>query len=192
MSHTVWFDAGRHHFWRVPDDAELPEGDVEIRNLSGGRRSVDVAALDDFVIPREEARQAVLDQLRDAASTAGRALGAMAQSWLEDAQAMVPEGMSLSDLEERLGPMEGWLDNESVKERFGEASDSVRRTAKQAQDTLRRTGRVAGSAVRSARVVGKVMLDNPELAETAGKVASAMAKVGGQLRKAGKGREEGE
>ncbi|MFT7521548.1 MAG: phage tail tape-measure protein, partial [Kiritimatiellia bacterium] len=180
MTHTVWFDASRDNFWRIPDESELADGDVEIRNLAGERRHVNAQSLEPHMVDREDARQAIFEQLRAAASTAGRALGAMAQGWLEDAQSVMPNGVSFEDLEERLGPMEGWLDSERAKETLQSGADSVRRTAQQAQDTLKRTSRVAGSAMRSARVVGKVMLDNPELAQTAGRMAQAVARVGGQ------------
>lgn len=178
MSTTVWFDATREHFWRIPDDAQVPEGDLELRALTGERRSVDPDALAQWGLSREQARWAVAEELRDAAARAGRAIGSVAQDAWADATAALPEEWSWDELERRMGPMDTWLDELQVRETVEASREQVERTARQARDTLRRAGRVAGSAMRSARTLGKVMLDNPELAERASRLAEAVAKAG--------------
>lgn len=170
---TIWFDDTREHFWRVPDGEEMPPGNLSIRNLSGDSRSVEAGSLDAWAIPAEETRRAVLDELRAAARHTAGALGVTAQGWWTQALSALPEEVSWDELERRLGPMDTWVATSQETVKTGR--ESVQRTARQARDTLRRAGRVASSTVRSARTVGKVVLDNPELAETATRWAETLA-----------------
>lgn len=170
---TIWFDGSREHFWRVPEGAELPPGDLEIRNLSGERRTVEAGSLDAWAIPPEQTRRAVLDELRAAARHTAGALGVTAQGWWTQALSALPEEVSWQELERRLGPMDTWVSTSQETVKTGR--ESVQRTARQARDTVRRASRVASSTVRSARTVGKIVLDNPELAETASRWAETLA-----------------
>jgi hypothetical protein len=183
MSTTVWFDATREHFWRIPDAEVLDEGDLELRALTGERRSVDPDRLAAWALTREQARWAIAEELRDAAKHAGRAIGSVAQDAWSDATSALPDEWSWAELERRMGPMDTWLDELHVKETVEAGREQVQRTARQARDTWRRASRVAGSAVRSARTIGKVVLDNPELAERASKLAEAVARAGEGLKR---------
>lgn len=175
----VWFDADREHFWLVPEDAIIPAGNTPIRSLTGGKVHADVDAMDAYALEREDARRAVREELRDAASHAGRALGAAAQDAWVQASDQLPD-LSWKDLEERLGPMDTWIDGEAWKA----SREQVESRARQARATIRRAGRVATSAVKSARAMGKVVLENPELAEQASRWAEVLSGTGRNGRRA--------
>lgn len=182
MSAQVWFDQPRERFWRVPEGVEIPSGTTVIRSLTGGRTQADVDALADWALPREQARRAVMDELRHATQHASRALGAAAQDVWSQASAQLPQDLTWAEMEARLGPMYTWAEQVRaraeqirVQETVASGREQVERTAKQAKETLQRAGRVAGSAVRSARAVGRVVLDNPELAERASRWAEVLA-----------------
>ncbi|MFK7930655.1 MAG: hypothetical protein AB8H79_20885 [Myxococcota bacterium] len=171
MSGAVWFDANRERFWRVPPEHSIPAGTTQIRSLTGGACSADIDALSEFSLPRDQARRAVIEELRAATEHAGRAFGAAAADVWTQAAAQLPQDLSWQELEARLGPMTTWT--QQVKSRADKLQ--IQQTAKQAQATLKRAGRVAGSAVRSAKAVGRVVLDNPEMVERASRWAEVFA-----------------
>ena len=174
MSTRVWFDGPRERFWQVPADVEIPPGATTLRSLTGGSVQADVDAIEVYRLEREAARRAVREELRDAANHAGRALGAAAQDvWLQ-ASGALPE-RSWEDLEARLGPMHTWIDADVLQDRWREGREQVERTTRQARATLQRAGRVASSAVKSARAVSKVVMDNPDLAEKASRWAEVLS-----------------
>lgn len=175
----VWFDAARERFWQIPEDVVIPAGNTPLRSLTGGRLHADTDRMDAYLLERDQARRAVREELREAAGHASRALGAAAQDAWVQASDQLPE-LSWKDLEERIGPMDTWIDGESWKA----GRESVEARAKQARATLKRAGRVASTAVKSARVMGKVVLDNPDLAEQATRWAEALSGTGRNGRRA--------
>lgn len=179
----VWFDEPRERFWRIPDDVIVPPGPTPLRSLTGGQVHADVDGLDAYLLDRDQARQAVREELRAAATHASRALGAAAQDvWLQ-ASGRMPE-LSWDDLEERLGPMETWIDADVLSERWRTGREQVEARTRQARATLKRAGRVASSAVKSARAMGKVILENPEMAEQASRWAEVLSSTGRSGRRA--------
>lgn len=178
----VWFDTARN-FWAIPDDLEIPEGETVLRNLTGGQIRAEVGALEAYKLEGPDARRAVREELRVAANHAGRALGAAAHDvWLQ-ASGQLPE-LSWDDLEARLGPMDTWIDADALQGRWKAGREQVESRAKQARDTLRRASRVASSAVRSARAMGKVVIENPDLAERASRWAEVLSGTGRDGRRA--------
>ena len=186
----VWFDGDREHFWQVPDDVTIPPGDVPLRSLTGGHVSADTTQMDAFILEKDQARRAVREELRSAAGFAGMALGtAVQEAWLQ-ASGQIAD-LSWDDLEDRLGPMHTWIDADALQDRWRTGREQVEERARQARAPLQRAGRVASSAVRSARVVGKVVMDNPDLAEKASRWAEAISGSGRAGRRApGEGEEE--
>jgi hypothetical protein len=174
MGSTIWFDRARDRFWRVPNSYDPPPGDLEVRSLAGASRRVQAGCLDPWLLPRDEARQAVVEELRDAARHTAGALGAAARDAWHQARHAVEEGAGWAELERRLGRLDTWLDRSRAQEAVDRGRTRVQETTRQARDTVKRASRVASSAVRSARAMGKVVLDHPELAETASRWAEAL------------------
>jgi hypothetical protein len=178
---TVWFDAERARFWRIPDDAALPAGPLTLHALTGARRHADPDALPPYALDREDARRAVVDELIGAARTAGRALGAVAHDVADraashlpsDATWELPRELSWAELEARLGPMTTWAGADRAREIVGQSADRVRATARRASDAVSRTTRLAATTARSAHAIGRVIAEHPELAETATRLAEA-------------------
>ena len=156
MSATLWFDRGRRHVWRVPDDVDLPPGHQEILSFDGAVARVDPAALTPWLLEKGQARQAILDDLSGAARHAGRALTGVAAGWWAEARASLPE-------------------DSQPQGRVQQGREAVEQAAREARATWKRAARVARSAATSGWAVGKVVLENPEIAETASRIASAMA-----------------
>lgn len=183
MATSVWFDDERTRFWRIPDDAQLPAGPLRLSALTGERRLVDPDEARRFEIPREHARQAVVEELLGAARHTRRAVGAIARDLAGEAVAHLPTGvswaedLSWAELEARLGPMTSWRTADRAREIVGSGADRIRSTAKQAGETLARTRYIAGSTYRSARAIGKIVVEHPELAETASQLAAAWARA---------------
>jgi hypothetical protein len=66
MSSSLWSTAGRARNFVIPDDRELPPGDLLLRTLTGKRLEVDPAAAAAFEVSAEEAKtwaQAELKQV---------------------------------------------------------------------------------------------------------------------------------
>jgi hypothetical protein len=55
---TLWIADGGARFFSVPDDAELPEGDLELRTLGGKRRSADPEAATRYELSVEDGQAA--------------------------------------------------------------------------------------------------------------------------------------
>jgi len=179
----VWFDAGRERFWRVPEDVPIPPGTTPLRSLTGGRVEADPSQMDAWLLQRDQARKAVREELSSAAGFAGSAIGAAVQDvWLRASGSVAD--VSWDDLEDRLGPMHTWIDADALQDRWRTGREQVEERARQARATLQRAGRVASSAVRSARVVGKVVMDNPDIAEKASRWAEALSGTGRNGRRA--------
>ena len=49
VGHTFWFRPSGGDFYLIPDDVEVPVGELELRTLDGGKRRVAEAALAPFV-----------------------------------------------------------------------------------------------------------------------------------------------
>jgi hypothetical protein len=175
VSATLWFDRTREHVWRVPDDVELPPGDLEIRSFDGATARVHGPALTEWLLEKDQARKAVFDDLSASAAHAGRALSGVAAGWWAEARGAVPEDWSWSDLERRLGPMEEWFDRAQAQDTVQQGREALENAAREARATWKRAARVARSAATSGWAVGKVVLDNPELAETASRWAESLA-----------------
>jgi hypothetical protein len=70
--YTLWSDPDRTRHFLIPDDAELPEGDFELRTVVGRERHVTEESAAEHEVSREEAREwlkgrlgGVLDEARD-------------------------------------------------------------------------------------------------------------------------------
>jgi len=64
MNDTLWFSPDRQRCFLVPDDAELPPGDLVLRTSIGRRMEVDAAAAVPFEVSREEAAEWSREQLK--------------------------------------------------------------------------------------------------------------------------------
>lgn len=64
-THTLWSDPDRTQYYLVPDDADLPAGDVVLRTPAGREMNADAAALAPYAVTREEAKAHLDAQLED-------------------------------------------------------------------------------------------------------------------------------
>lgn len=63
---SLWIDPEIRRYFLVPDEQDLPPGDLLIRNVFGRPRSVDAAALAPFEIPKAEADERVRGRIKGA------------------------------------------------------------------------------------------------------------------------------
>lgn len=88
---TLWSTPGRTRYFLIPDDRELPPGDLLLLTLTGKRQEVDPAAAAEFEISRKEAKtwaQAELKEvLGDVRGKIQSALDEVRQKWEEKAAA---------------------------------------------------------------------------------------------------------
>jgi len=148
---VLWFDAKRERFFQIPEDAELAEGDFELRAFRGGRKRVDREAVAAFEIPKEEATahideqiqgvwtkardtfQTLIDYGREKAEEAGTEISD------EDVKNPLPENLG-----ERLGVSFGDLqtDPEAVKAKIKEAFSGIRTAAESFSENAKAQGDV--------------------------------------------------
>lgn len=55
---TLWIAEGGARFFSVPDDAQVPDGSLELRTLGGKRRGADPEALEAFALSAEDGQAA--------------------------------------------------------------------------------------------------------------------------------------
>jgi hypothetical protein len=55
--YTLWSDPERTRFFLVPDDKELPPGQFVLRTITGRNMEVDEAALAEYEISEQEAKE---------------------------------------------------------------------------------------------------------------------------------------
>ncbi|GEM_PF-3244818 len=89
---VTWIEVNSGRVFRVPGDTPLPMGEGVVRNLKGERLDVDLAALEAFEVPREEAFRQVRDDL-------GGFLGTLGQGLMGEVEKLEP---TVRDLGERL------------------------------------------------------------------------------------------
>jgi len=54
---TLWSDAARSRFFRVPDEKKLPPGDLILRTITGRVQRVDAIAVAPFEVTEEQAKE---------------------------------------------------------------------------------------------------------------------------------------
>jgi hypothetical protein len=111
---ALWTTADRERRFLIPDGAELPEGDLELRTVAGRTRRVDEAAARPFEVTEEEAQAwaenelgATLAELRGKALGFAERLNAQAAALREENRTAWAEGAAgapenLADLAEHL------------------------------------------------------------------------------------------
>ena len=71
---TTWIDVASGRVFRVPAETELPMGQDVVRNLRGERLDVDLAAMEEHEVSREEAFRHVRDDVGDFLGLLGETL----------------------------------------------------------------------------------------------------------------------
>ncbi len=87
---TTWIEVATGRVFRVPVETQLPMGDSVVRNLRGERLDVDLEALAEFEVAREEA----LRQLKD---DVGGFLGEVGQNLRTESEKLEPTVKELGD-----------------------------------------------------------------------------------------------
>jgi len=91
MNKTLWSTPDRARCFLIPDDRELPPGDLLLITLTGKRQEVDPAAAAEFEISREEAKTWVQAELKEVlGEVRGKIQGALDEvrrKWEEKAAA---------------------------------------------------------------------------------------------------------
>ena len=82
-SHTLWSTPDRARYFLIPDDRELPPGELRLITLTGRRQEVDLAAAAEFEVSREEAKARTQAALKE---VLGEVRGKI-QAWEEKAAA---------------------------------------------------------------------------------------------------------
>jgi len=57
MAESLWKNLSSNHFFIIPDEIELPAGDLAIRNLIGERRKADGASLAPYEVTEKQATE---------------------------------------------------------------------------------------------------------------------------------------
>lgn len=63
---SLWTDSTRSHYFLIPDNQELPNGDFILYNLNGNEKRVDSTALTSFEIPDSEAKTYIQTEMNQA------------------------------------------------------------------------------------------------------------------------------
>lgn len=176
MSTTVWFDADRTRFWRIPDEVVLPAGPLPILALTGHRQRVTPSALEPYLLAEDQIRRAVVEELVRAARHTGRALGTVTVDVAGHARARLPEHLSWAELEAQLGPMTTWADPGRARAALKVSTERLREQARRAGERVEQTKKLAKSTARSAAAIRKLVAENPELAGAAARLAKAWLK----------------
>ncbi|ARA94256.1 hypothetical protein AWN76_014580 [Rhodothermaceae bacterium RA] len=74
LPHTLWSHRPQDRHFLIPDDAELPAGDFELRTVVGRQRFVDEAAVQPYEVTREEAKAWLKEQMAEVVDEAKDAL----------------------------------------------------------------------------------------------------------------------
>jgi hypothetical protein len=89
-SEVTWIEVSSGRVFRIPADEQLPIGDAVVRNLKGERLEVDLDALAQFAVPREDAFRQIKDDL-------GGLLGGLSQGLKGEAEKFEPTMRELGD-----------------------------------------------------------------------------------------------
>jgi hypothetical protein len=86
-SKTFWFHPSSGNFYLIPDDAELPAGDVELRTLTGTKRLVDAEAVKQWAADEASAREHLSGAAREGLAKFSEELGEAWRRGIEKAKA---------------------------------------------------------------------------------------------------------
>ncbi len=89
-SEVLWIEVSSGRVFRVPGEEPLPMGEAVVRNLKGERLEVDLEALAEFEVPREEAFRQLRGDL-------GSLLGSLGEGLREEAEKLEPTVRDLGD-----------------------------------------------------------------------------------------------
>lgn len=92
MSHTLYATTNRRRFFFLPNDVDLPEGDLVLQSLRGRRLEVELDAVLPYELPEDEARRLARKSVRDAARGMRRFL--MGAAGVFASAASDPDGVS--------------------------------------------------------------------------------------------------
>ena len=87
VSKTFWCRPSSGDLYLIPDDAEVPSDDVELRTLTGGKRSVDAEAVKKWAADEAKAREHLSHAAREGLVKFSEELGAAWRRGIEKAKA---------------------------------------------------------------------------------------------------------
>ncbi len=107
-SEVTWIEVASGRVFRVPAEHALPMGDAVVRNLKGERLDVDLEALAEFEVPRDEA-------FKQVAQDVGGFLGSLSEGLMGEVEKLEPTLRSVG----------GKLQEGAAKANVADALDTV-------------------------------------------------------------------
>jgi hypothetical protein len=117
MNRTFWFHPGSGTFYLIPDDVDLPTGDVDLRTLTGAKRLVDAEAVQQWAADEASAREHLSREAREGLVKFSEELGAAWRRGIEKAKASAAVEDSKQAVRAAVAPAE-----ERAKQEFEKAA----------------------------------------------------------------------
>ena len=154
-SKTLYADPSQTRFYWIPDDAEIAEGELVLRSLTGKRREVSATAVQDYRITEEQAKALTRDLVARASRTASSllaGLGGMLQQASRRAADVgrPPPGEREPEVAKALGVTEDELRNDpdAVMDGLKRAGQGLQKVLQEAIDTGREADATTRERVR--------------------------------------------
>jgi hypothetical protein len=204
---TLYADPSQTRFYWIPDDAAIPPGELVLRSLTGKRLDVSAAAVQDYRITEEQAKELTREVVARASKTASAllaGLGGMLQEASKRAAEVgrPPPGDREPKVADALGVTEDQLRNDpdAVVEGIKRAGQGLQQVLKEAIDTgreadaatrerVRRLAEMAGANIDATQTTVDELLEklreflaNPELEKRVNDATTRLKDLADELR----------